>query len=162
MDPTLDGEIDESPGVVLRGARLRIEATRLLMRHVGPGRPTHYREWYDLFLQGGFILLGKRPEAAFLTAVGRSPIVRRGEEPGTFFIDLALAGELATDLAEVQAELADLESVLARDPNPASHLRQYRVKLLARRRQLDSRVSEAEAALVAQSPLDDKAQGMAS
>jgi hypothetical protein len=147
MDPDSGGTIDESPGVVLRGSRLRVEASRVLLAHAGPNRPTHYRDWYELFLQAGFIILSKRPDATFLTAVSRSPVVRRGDEPGTYYIDPSLAADLSSQLSEVQAELSDLEDVLAREPNPKAALRQHRVSLLATRRHADARLSEAEASL---------------
>lgn len=150
IDPTQDPQIDQSPGVVLRGSKLRVEATRLLVEHVGTRQATHYRDWYQLFLDAGFVVLGKRPQATFLTAVGRSPIVRRGDEPGTYYIDPALATEMSSQLAEVRAELGDLESLIARDPNPTSALRQHRVSLLAARRHLETRVGEADAALLVQ------------
>lgn len=138
---------ERSAGIVLRGARLRTEAARVLMHHAGPGQPMHYREWYRLVWDAGFIVLGKRPDATFLTAVSRSPIVRRGDEPGTYYIDPELARALSRDLAEVQAEITDIEAVLAKALDPAPHLRQHRVKLLANRRRLESHLSEAEAVL---------------
>jgi hypothetical protein len=147
IDPTHGGTLKESPGVVLRGAKLRVEATRLLMHHVGPRRAIHYRDWYQIFLEAGFVVLGKRPEATFLTAVSRSPVVRRADEPGTYYIDPVLAEHLARELHESRAELADLETVLAGDLNPKPALRQHRVKLLASSRHLASRLSEAESAL---------------
>ncbi len=161
IDPTRGGEIDASPGVVLKGSKLRVEATRLLLQHMGPHRPTHYRDWYQMFLEAGFVVLGKRPQATFLTAVGRSPIVRRADEPGTYYIDPELAGELTRGLNEVQAELSDLESIIAREPNPAVALREHRVKLLATRRHLQARVNEAEAAIIG-APSDDSAASRAS
>lgn len=146
IDPTRGGAIEASPGVVLKGSKLRVEATRLLMQHIGPGRATHYRDWYQLFLEAGFVVLGKRPQATFLTAIGRSPIVRRADEPGTYYVDPELAGDLIRELGEVQAELGDLESLIARDSNPTPAIREHRVKLLATRRHLQARVDEAEAA----------------
>ena len=148
MDPEAGGALDEAPGVVLRGSRLRLEATRVLMQEIGPNQPTHYRSWYELFVRAGFLILGKRPESTFLTAVRRSPVVIRGDEPGTYYIDPALADDLSGQYREVQAELVDLEQILAKDPNPRPALRQHRVRLLAARRSARARLAEAEASLL--------------
>jgi hypothetical protein len=132
-------------GIALRGSALRVEAGRLLMETVGPHRTTHYRQWFEMVAEAGFVVLGKRPQATFLTGVGRSPVVRRGDEPGTYYIDPSLATALTRELDEVRAELEDLESVLAHEPGPSLALRQHRVKLLARRRHLEARCAEAAA-----------------
>jgi hypothetical protein len=141
---------ETATAVVLRGSRLRTEAARLLMQHAGPGRPMHYRELYGVYRGAGFVVLGKRPEAAFLTAIGRSPVVRRGDEPGTYYIDPSLAVSLDRELAEVRAEVEDLESVIEREADPAPALREYRVKLIATRRRLEGQAVEADAVLAAE------------
>lgn len=147
MDPETPAQHEQRKEVVLRGARLRVEAARILYEKRGPRKGIYYRDWYGLLQDAGFIVLGKRPLAAFLTAVGRSPVVRRSEteEPGSYFIEPGRARELATELAEVEAELADLDLVLGRDENPSASLRQHRVRLLAARRRLRAQVAEAEA-----------------
>lgn len=147
MDPEAGGVLDEAPGVVLRGSRLRLEAARVLMRELGPNHLTHYRSWYQDFIRAGFLILGKRPESTFLTAVRRSPLVARGDEPGTYYIEAARVDELSQQLSEVHAELADLDDVLAKDPNPTPALRQHRARLLRAHRRLQASIDEAEAVL---------------
>lgn len=149
VDPEARTETEQAAGVVLRGARLRQEAALVLYEHRGPRSRIHYREWYDLYRAAGFVALGKRPLAAFLTAVGRSPIVQRADddEPGIYYIEPALAKEIAEQLAEVEAELTDLNAVLVREENPSAQLRQHRVRLLAAQRRLHARLGEAEAVL---------------
>lgn len=162
MDPESGGAPGEAPGVVLRGSRLRLEATRVLMHEIGPNRPTHYRSWYELFVRAGFLILGKRPESTFLTAVRRSPVVSRGDEPGTYYIDPALADNLAGQLTEVRAELADLDDVIRRDANPKAALRQHRVKLLATRRSLERQLSEVELVMLGSATGEQSPNSLAS
>jgi len=45
-------------------------------------------------------------------------------------MEITATGEGVVLLAEVRAEIADLEEVLARESDPAPELRQHRVKLL--------------------------------
>jgi hypothetical protein len=143
------GRESDAAGVVLRGARLREEAARILVEEVGLDRRIHYRDWYGLMAKAGFVVLGKRPLSTFLTGASRSPVVRRGEEPGTYYIDASGLSEARNELDELRAELRDLELVLAREPNPSDALRQHRVKLLASIRRLGGRAAEAEKVLAA-------------
>jgi hypothetical protein len=138
-------------GVVLRGAQLRLESVRLLFGQLGPRHTVHYTDWYDLVKDAGFVVLGKRPVATFLTAVSRSPIVARGDEPGTYFIEPERALAIRKQLAEVDAELADLDGLLQREAEPSSVLRQHRVKLRALQRRLVGQFAEA-AAVIAETP----------
>lgn len=147
IDPETTGDDEQRKEVVLRGARLRLEASRILYEKRGAHTSIYYRDWYGLLQDAGFVVLGKRPLAAFLTAVGRSPIVRRSEAevPGTYLIDPGRASDLAAELAEVEAELADLDLVLAGEKDPSPSLREHRVRLLAAQRRLQAQVAEAEA-----------------
>lgn len=134
-------------GVVLGGARLRLESVGLLFSQRGARHTIHYTDWYDLVRDAGFVVLGKRPVATFLTAVSRSHVVVRGDEPGTYFIDPDAAKAVLQQLAEVDAELADLDGLLQREPQPGPAIRQHRVKLRATQRRLAGHYAEAAAVI---------------
>jgi hypothetical protein len=44
----------------------------------------HYRAWYEQLTANGLIVRGADPAATFLTNVARSPLIARGERPGTY------------------------------------------------------------------------------
>jgi hypothetical protein len=143
------GSAEQSPGVVLRGARLREEATRVLYERAGPNAPVHYAKWHDWMVEEGFVVLGKRPKSTFLTGVSRSPLVVRGDEPGTYLIDTAVLGEIERELGEKRAELADVDGVLARETGPAPATQRHRLGLLATIRRLDKQLAEGRRVIAA-------------
>ena len=136
-------------GEVLQGARLRQVAVQLLATRAGARRAVHYREWYGWLGEAGYVVLGKRPPAAFLTAISRSPVIRRGEEPGTYLLDPQAVAELEDAQREVLGERADLDGVLSRERDSAPGLLRHRDELNRRLRRLDSQIDEANAALAA-------------
>ena len=142
-----DDETGAGVGVVLRGSELRERAAQILFERYGAGRDVHYRQWLDDVLAAGCDVAAKDPPAAFLTTASRSPVVARGAEPGTYRIDPALADALRRELAEAEAELADLTAVIAREPNPGDELREHRTRLTASLRRLERAVAEAERVL---------------
>jgi uncharacterized protein YhaN len=146
-DGSADGTAAPLPSRVLRGAELREQATRVLAARAGVGTPVHYRQWLQWVEEAGFVILGKRPHATFLTAVGRSPITRRGEEPGTYVLDPSGSHELACELSELRGELADLDHVLHREPGPRPDLTKHRATLLLRVRRVTRQLDEAQAVL---------------
>lgn len=134
----------ESGRIVLRGAGLREHAVRVLVTRVGIRQPIGYREWYRLVCEAGFVVLAKRPVAAFLTTVSRSPLVQRGTEPGTYCIEPAVVEDLRRELSERRAELRDVEAHLETRPPGATPLQRHRLNLMATVRRLDRQVAEAE------------------
>jgi hypothetical protein len=142
-----DHEQAAGAGAVLRGSALRERAAQLLFERYGGGCDVHYRQWLDDVLAAGYDIAAKDPPAAFLTTASRSPVVARGATPGTYRIDPALADALRRDLAEAEAELADLTAVIAREPNPGDELREHRTRLTASLRRLERSVGEAERVL---------------
>ena len=129
---------------VFRGRELREAATRVLFLTSGADRVVHYRNWLDEVLKAGIDVIGKDPVATFLTNVSRSPVVVRGDEPGTYRIDTAVAAETRRQLAEAEAELADIGNVIARDANPGADLREHRSRLAAAVRRLEGQVAEMD------------------
>jgi hypothetical protein len=144
-----------SAGKVLRGRDLREAATRVLFLTRGPDREVHYREWLDEVLRAGIDVVGKDPVAAFLTNVSRSPIVVRGDEPGAYRIDSSVAAKLHRELAEAEAELADVVAVIAREPNVGTDLREHRARLSAAVRRLEGQVAEADRVMAPHAGRDD-------
>jgi septal ring factor EnvC (AmiA/AmiB activator) len=141
------GAAPASAGVVLRGARLREEAARVLLSRAGPNVPVHYATWHDWLAEEGFVVLGKRPKSTFLTGASRSILIQRAEEPGTYLATPAALHEVQRELDEKQAELADVDAVLAQASGSATTLRQHRVAVLAAIRRLSGQVAEAQRVL---------------
>lgn len=74
----------------LRGQRLQDVAVEILGREVGPDRPVHYREWYDLVRAAGYGIAGKDPLATFLAQVSRAPDVESaGRRSGRYILRAA-------------------------------------------------------------------------
>jgi hypothetical protein len=93
---------------VLRGARIRETAVRVLAAHTEPEVPVHYRDWFNLLTAQGFMPAGKDPLATFLTQIGRSPVVRRSTSAGTYVLDPQAVKRIRARLAQLTAELAAL------------------------------------------------------
>jgi len=97
--------------VVLRGAQIRETAVRILAAAPQTDQAVHYRTWYELLRQEGFVPAGKDPLATFLTQIGRSPVVRRSTAPGMYSLDLGVTTRMRARLAQLQAELRDADEV---------------------------------------------------
>jgi hypothetical protein len=96
---------------MLRGARIRETAVRVLADKTEPDAPVHYRDWFELLTAQGFMPTGKDPLATFLTQVGRSPVVRRTTTSGVYVLDLEFperARERLTELAAAQSQTQEL------------------------------------------------------
>jgi hypothetical protein len=133
-------------GEVLRAAQLRRTAVEILAGRVGSHRAVHYRDWFSWLLESGFVVLGRRPDAAFLTAISRSPVVARAEEPGTYELRPEALDELLREQSELRAELVDVELVLSREPGDATVASAHREVLRRNLRRLDAQIEEARAA----------------
>lgn len=102
-------ELAEHPGRRrLAGAALRETVTRVALRRNAHGRPIHWRTWYGWLHESGFDAAGKRPEATFLTQLGRSPLVCRGEQEGVYVLDVELLNRRRAELVELTRRLGDL------------------------------------------------------
>ena len=134
---------------MLRGRQLRERATQILFERYGPGHDVHYRQLLGDVLAAGYDIVASDPPAAFLTTVSRSPLLARGAEPGTYRVDLDLVHALREQRSETAGELADVASVIARDPNPGESLREHRTRLTADLRRLERAVGEADRVLQA-------------
>ena len=86
----------------LRGPAIRAAAVQALL---AAGREDlHYREWYDLLVRNGHEVAGKDPLAVFLTQLGRSPVVRRGQRPGHYALDRDAPARLRRRLDRLHRE----------------------------------------------------------
>jgi hypothetical protein len=92
---------------LLRGRRIR-ETGVLVLRDHGRDGPIHYREWFELVVAAGYSVLGKRPDAVFLTQVARSPVVRSTTKAGVYQLDRAAPLRLNGQLEEPQGALGAL------------------------------------------------------
>jgi hypothetical protein len=91
--------------VVLKGARIRETAVRVLAATPQADQAIHYRTWFELLEQQGFVPTGKDPLATFLTQIGRSPVVRRTTSAGLYTLDLNFPERARARLAQLHAEL---------------------------------------------------------
>jgi hypothetical protein len=134
----------ERHATVLRGAELREHAVIVLATSVGTDRAMHYRDWYDATLKAGFAVLGKRPTAAFLTTVVRSPfIVRDTNEPGYYRFDPDGGRGLADEAASLREQLAKADTHIAQQQHLSPVMRKHRLRLLASLRRIERQSAEA-------------------
>ena len=123
------------------------EASRILAERVGVRTPIHYRDWYDLVIGEGFVVVGKRPLSTFLTGASRSSVVKKGHSSGTYLLEPRLLEPLRAQLLELHGELADVEQVAKSDERASLHLRQHAVNLKASIRKLERQIEEGHRAM---------------
>lgn len=71
--------------VRLRGRRLEEIALEVLSEERGPEAEVHYREWFELLRQRGFLVAGKEPVNTFLAQINRSGAVEKiGRRSGRY------------------------------------------------------------------------------
>lgn len=99
--PILNGEATHEKMTVLRGARIREAAVRVLAANTQADAPVHYRDWFKLLTAQGFMPAGKDPLATFLTQIGRSPVVRRSTSAGMYVLDLETPPRVRSRLARL-------------------------------------------------------------
>lgn len=112
----------------IKGAELRRVAGRLLWSVLGESE-VHYREWFERVVSEGYAIGGKDPVASFLTNIRDSPAVERGSTHGYYRLNPDSAVQIAQQLAELRAELADLEQSIERsytDAQETRHIEQLR------------------------------------
>jgi hypothetical protein len=121
-----------SEATVLRGARIREAAVRVLAGTPEAHGPVHYRTWFELFTRSGFMAAGKDPLATFLTQVGRSPVVERTSGAGTYQLDFAFPRRARARMAELRSALEEAQA-LAEDAGveDIAAAREKRAKLTA-------------------------------
>lgn len=123
---------------LLRGARIRETAVRVLADHSQPGAPVHYRDWFALLTARGFAPTGKDPLATFLTQVGRSPVVQRTTTAGMYTLDLEFPLRARERLAELAAALSE-----AQERSPGTTVEEL-ATARERRAQLTAELQETE------------------
>jgi hypothetical protein len=106
--PRLVTRRTEPPKGWLRGALIRQVAVRILASSGRSRRPIHYTDWLRLVEDAGYGVSGRDPAATFLTQVGRSSVVARGEQPGTYLLDFDTIAPLRERLALLNDELTSL------------------------------------------------------
>lgn len=124
----------------LRGPQIRRTAVALALRRPDAPEALHYRKWFGLLREAGYDVAGKNPLAVFLTQLGRSPLVRRGTQPGVYELDLGAPRRLRQRLEELQAQLRALTAL---PPTPATDIAAIR----ARRTALALELGKVEKAL---------------
>jgi len=133
---------------VLRGARIRETAVRVLAAHLQADAPVHYRDWFELLTAQGFMPTGKDPLATFLTQIGRSPVVQRTTTQGMYVLDLAFAERARERVARLSAELSATQDL---SPNVTveeiAAARERRAQLTAELQETERQLEEALRAL---------------
>lgn len=149
LDRLADDQYAADGAIVLQGAELREQAVMVLATRIGAGRPTHYRDWYDETLRAGFAVVGRRPTAAFLTAVTRSPLVARANESGFYRFDPDAYDVLVGEAEKLRKDLAEVDAHVAHEQNLSPVMRKHRTSLLASLRRAERQLSEADRILEA-------------
>jgi hypothetical protein len=98
----------EPPNGWLRGAAIRQAAVQILAARTNPSQPIHYTDWLALLHASGYGIQGRDPAAAFLTQIGRSPVVIRADARGTYTLDLDAPVGLRERLIALNEELLAL------------------------------------------------------
>lgn len=133
---------------VLRGARIREAAVRVLAANSQPDAPVHYRDWFELLTSQGFMPAGKDPLATFLTQIGRSPLVQRTTTSGMYVLDLEFSQRARQRLARLSAELSATQDL---PPNVTveeiAAARERRAQLTAELHETERQLEEALRAL---------------
>jgi hypothetical protein len=139
--------------VPLRGARIREAAVQVLASSPRAREAIHYRDWFALFMQAGFIPAGKEPAATFLTQLGRSPVVRRTTEAGVYELDFDFPDRARARLNELRAALQKAHEVTADADLPSlAAARETRTKLSQEVESVERALEEALRSLEAPEP----------
>ena len=87
----------------LGGQRLQEIAVQVLEARHPQGESIHYKQWYSLLREAGYVIGGKDPQATFLASIRRSSQVRSiGKRSGLYVI----VGGSAPDNAAASAAAA--------------------------------------------------------
>lgn len=130
-------------GPTLRGRAIREAAVRLIAASDRAGEVMHHSEWYAMFCDAGYAVAGRAPENSFLVQLGRSPVVRRGDHPGTYYLDLEWPARAERHLASLRAEFADWTRGVEFDPVGLEEERKQRARMLADIDRLGRSLTEA-------------------
>jgi len=143
---------------MLRGARIRETAVRVLAANTQPEAPVHYRDWFELLTAQGFMPAGKDPLATFLTQVGRSPVVQRTTTAGVYVLDLEFPRRARQRLAQLETALFALqENSSAADVEEIAAARQRRAQLTTELQDTERQLEEALRSLADQPPSETHA-----
>jgi hypothetical protein len=130
-------EAPPAAGEVLRGPAIRETAVRAPPASGDEVEALHYRDWFRLLADAGYVIRGKDPLAVFLTQLSRSPVVRR-TQAGVYELDRDAPRRLRARLSELHEQLRRMTTA----PAAATDLAEAR----ARREQLATEVRHVEKA----------------
>ena len=142
-------DLAETNGVaVVRGARIREIAVRVLAANSRPEAPVHYRDWFELLASQGFMPAGKNPLATFLTQIGRSPLVQRTTTAGVYVLDLEFPRRAREHFDRLSAELSAIQDTSDHvTVEGIATARERRAQLTAELRETERQLEEALRAL---------------
>jgi len=98
-----------SGATLLKGAQIRERAVAVLATSDAADLAVHYRTWFELLAQHGYLPAGKDPVATFLTQIGRSPAVKRSTSAGVYALDFEFPDRARARLAELSGDLAKVD-----------------------------------------------------
>jgi septal ring factor EnvC (AmiA/AmiB activator) len=144
--PTTGAPAQRPAKGAIKGRKLRRVAGHLLWSEQRDVE-IHYREWFERVIAAGYAVGGKDPLASFLTNIRDSPAVRRGSAQGRYRLDPDSLEAIAQQIAETQAELADIERSIERtdatpDRRAIDGLRGHRDELKQTLKGLEAKMSE--------------------
>jgi hypothetical protein len=151
--PQLVPEATEPENGWLRGQAIRQAAVQILTTRADPSQPIHYTEWLELLQAAGFGITGRDPAAAFLTQVSRSPVVVRGDTPGTYRLDMDAPLPLRERLIALNDELLALHHGQQTIEEIAT-ARDRRTELITEITRVERRLEEAVAAVGLTAPTE--------
>jgi hypothetical protein len=121
---------------LLGGASLRRHAVAHLLA-TGQHHDIHYRAWYEQLAAEGMLIRGADPVATFLTNITRSPLITRGERPGTYRLDADVTQRIETLLVKARDRLHAADTVPAeRAPERTERLRALVTRLQRAQREI--------------------------
>jgi hypothetical protein len=122
---------------LLGGAALRRHAVARLLA-TGQYHDIHYRTWYEQLAADGLLIRGANPAATFLTNITRSPLVTRGDEPGTYRLDPHAGQRINTLLARARERVRATNGTRGITPDRAHRLR----ALISRLKRAQAEIAE--------------------
>lgn len=71
-------------GIPLVGKAIRVQAVRSMLDRYPLGHAAHARDWFAAYCDDGYAVVSADPFAAFLTQLGRSPMVESSSQRGVY------------------------------------------------------------------------------
>jgi hypothetical protein len=135
--------------IELKGAQVRETAVRVLVAAAQADQAVHYRTWFELLRQQGYVPAGKDPLATFLTQIGRSPVVQRSTAPGVYSLDVTFPQRARAYLEQLHTELREMHEATGElSVDDIARVREERSEISAKIEATERSLAEALRSLV--------------